>query len=215
MVFGFQRGARGLYVPSPGGLPGFQRQRMDQRKKSGAGPTCTVLFGAGTVGGTYSRTAAGYRVPFVDGSVSNAFAYLSTAIKPNTGKWYWEARPITTGNYVLWGLAQNLTPGGYGGYLSVNHGFYNLGSLWSQATVGTTWSLATAAANDVLGFIYDSGAGTFEISLNGLVGGQITGMASVDMYPLMAFQNGGITAGDFIFGSACAYAAGGVKFYGT
>ena len=215
MVLGFQRAKSGLYVPSPGGLPGFQRQGMDQRKES-AGSICTVLFGSGTVGGTYSRTAAGYRVPFINGSVSNAFAYLSTAIKPNTGKWYWEARPITNGKWALWGLAQNLTPGDYGGYpSSVNHGFYNLGHLWSQATVGTPWSLATAAANDVLGFIYDSGAGTFYISLNGLVGGQITGMASVDMYPLMAFQNGGITAGDFIFGSACAYAPGGVKFYGT
>lgn len=215
MVYGFQQTKSGLYVPSPGGLVGPQRQGMDQRNKS-AGPTCTVLFGSGTVGGTYSQTASGFRIPFIDASVSNAFAYLSTAIKPNTGTWYWEARPITTGNYVLWGLAQNLTPGSYGGYLpSVNHGFYNLGHLWSQATVGTPWSLGAAAANDVLGFMYDSDAHTFDVSLNGVVGGQITSMASVDMYPLMAFQNGGITAGDFIFGSACAYAPGGVKFYGT
>jgi hypothetical protein len=214
MVYGFQRNLRGLIAPGAGGLSGFQRQRLDQRKKS-AGPTCTVRFGSGTVAGTFSQTAAGFRIPFIDASVSNAFAYLSTAIKPNTGKWYWEARPITTGNYVLWGLAQNLAPATYGGYSSINHGFYNLGSLWSQATVGTPWSLGAAAANDVLGFMYDSDAHTLDVSLNGVVGGQITSMASVDMYPLMAFQNGGITAGDFIFGSACAFAPGGAKFYGT
>lgn len=34
MVYGFQRQKSGLFVPSPGGLPGFQRQGMDQRKKA-------------------------------------------------------------------------------------------------------------------------------------------------------------------------------------
>ena len=35
MVYGFQQTKSGLYVPSPGGLVGPQRQGMDQRKKVG------------------------------------------------------------------------------------------------------------------------------------------------------------------------------------
>ena len=35
MDMAFAKAKSGLYMPSPGGLPGFQRQRMDQTKKAG------------------------------------------------------------------------------------------------------------------------------------------------------------------------------------
>ena len=90
MVYGFQRNIRGLIAPGAGGLSGFQRQGLDQRKKS---TDIAPAFGPGSLGPQWSGGGGKFNIIVngaVSGAVANAFMYLPKAIKPLTGAWYWE-----------------------------------------------------------------------------------------------------------------------------
>ncbi len=221
MVLGFQRAKSGLYVPSPGGLPGFQRQGMDQRKKNTF--HSHPLFGAGSPEPSYALLAPGkFAVPAQDG-VANAYVILSSPIKSGSGAWYWEAKVLGSGNYLLWGVARTppWTATTYGGYPSRNYGWYNTSpSLWAEppATAGTLNGAGTKlAANDIMGFLYDSNARTLAFYKNGALAtsAPTSGIAAVDLFPLFAFQVGGIAGAEIHLGAEnCVYPAPpGAKYY--
>lgn len=222
MVLGFQRTKSGLYVPSPGGLPGFQRQGMDQRKKNTF--SSRPLFGAGSPTPDYALLAPGkFTVPVQDGSIANAYVLLSSPIKSGSGVWYWEAKALGGGASLLWGVAQ--TPPWptttYGGYPSRNYGWYNSGpTLWAEtpAAAGTLNGAGTAlAANDIMGFLYDSNAHTLDFYKNGAraTSAPTSGLAAADMFPLFAFQVGSIAGAEIHLGAEnCVYPAPpGAQYY--
>lgn len=87
MQYGFQRTQSGLYAPSPGGLPGFQRQGMDQRKKNASvagflGYALTTAPGAAT---TLINWPTGARVG--DLAVLHAESSAVGGLNPSTSGW--------------------------------------------------------------------------------------------------------------------------------
>ena len=223
MVYGFQRSPKGLFVPSPGGLPGFQRQGLDQRKKS---TDLAPAFGPGSVGPQWSGGGGKFNVVVnaaVSGAVANAFMYLPKAIKPLSGAWYWEVQVYGSGSWALIGIADNiLNPGFYMGYSSINYGWYNSGpAAWakSPATGGDLTGFAAMVAGDTLGVLYNSNTATLSFLLNNVYSGtsDTTGIASNPMYPTVAIQIGAVTSFDVRFGAGnTKYSLpNGFKHYGT
>ncbi|MFY8164323.1 MAG: hypothetical protein ACOVKC_08815 [Brevundimonas sp.] len=201
---GFQRQASGLLAPARS-LNGFVRQSMTPTKKV----TSLLGFGPASRGPRFSGSEGRWLVTnnsAVDGAIPNAFAYLTKAILPSTGTWYWEVSLIGSAGWLLHGVAWNIVnPGGYSGYFSTNAGFYSSANAsWAQAP-GTNgdFSLAPAvAAGDAMGVFYNSNTGALDFSLNGSLMGAppITTLPAVPMYPIFSIQGTNITAIDIRYG---------------
>lgn len=152
-LLGFQRGRAGLFVPSPGCLTGFQRQGMDQRKKSAA----ATVWDATTITGTIALDITRRQC-----SSGGGFENVKSTTTKTTGKFYFEAKNVLGGaggggipgvGVVGVGLAG-------GTYLTNNGGvdFLPYGESRSAANVVIGTFAAWSSAGDVLSVAVDLGA---------------------------------------------------------
>lgn len=179
----------------PSGLPGLRglvAPGVKGRRVQGA--PARVAY-ANSAGNTPIYTSQGVTIPPVEGANSD-FTYLTPAMLPRTGRWYWEARPTQSTSWFLWGLAIDVSPLAYGGYPSVNCGYYSTGSAWTGPGMysPTGWNGPRVALSDVMGFLYSSDAGQFDIYVNGVPTCTITNVPATPVYALFAFQGLGVTA---------------------
>jgi len=175
------------------GLRGLVAQGLSGRRKP-SGVQARVIY-ANSTDKVPVYNIKGVIIPAGDGAASD-FAYLAPAILPRTGRWYWEAKILQSTNWFLWGLAFNITALAYGGYNTINCGFYSTGSLWtgSGTSSASGWLGSGLAVSDVLGFLYNSETAQFDIYQNGSLAGTITNIPYAPAYPLFAFQGLAVAA---------------------
>lgn len=152
MDMAFAKAKSGLYVPSPGGLPGFQRQRMDQTKKPtggwnpiDAGPHIQVFNG--------NQSAKG-------GPGTVAWESARGLTSHATGLWYFELLAVAAGIAVSGGTASlvGLANGAmslaeYTGQTPANSvGVQDSGAGW----FGTAGSATAWSSGQVIGFAVDA-----------------------------------------------------------
>ncbi len=161
-------------------------------------PTAALVGGPGTI----TAEATGHLLTSFG---NDAFGYV---VRPMTaGKYYWEFQ-VSTLN-VLPGIAGSLSNVSYGGYTGTNAGVYAAGGEypWRQSSWGggfSSWAAGAIAANDVLGFSYDT-TGPFKIYRNNTLGAEITFTSPpATAYAHSGFQGG---SGRFRLGpGGCIYA---------
>lgn len=179
----------------PSGLPGLKGLVTPGAKgRRISGPPARVAY-VGTPGAAPLYTSQGITIPPVSGANSE-FTYLTPAMLPRSGRWYWEARPTQSVSWFLWGLAIDISPLAYGGYTTVNCGYYSIGSVWagSGMSIPIGWNGPAVGLSDTLGFLYNSDAGQFDTSVNGVPNSTITNVPPTPAYALFAFQGLGVTA---------------------
>lgn len=110
MDIAFAKAKSGLYVPSPAGVVGFQRQRLDQIKKASAAPVTfdPVTLSADTSGGGSLALSQDLltltRVAFGGQGMARATGACTS------GKFYFEASLITAGTDAAIGLVNAAAP---------------------------------------------------------------------------------------------------------
>jgi hypothetical protein len=142
------------------GLRGLVGSLMDTRRRDQK----TQMLSTGPGSGVIIDTTYGYNIL---GFPDNTFCYLNRPMY--IGKWYWEARGVSS-SWILYGITgAPYSPDNFGGYSIRNSGYYSSGgTMWSDGSWGGSWVGTPEAVtqSDVLGFAYDADGRTFSILKN-------------------------------------------------
>ena len=129
--------------------------------------------------GTISNGALTY----AQGATPNANARGNFAIKPNTGKWYWEYQIASAVQSGVCGICNANLPTNVQANLNANAWAYVGTGLKYIAGVSSAYG-ATWTSTSVIGIVYDSTALTLQFYKDGVAQPLITGIPADTYFPL-------------------------------